>query len=1014
MPAPPLKANTGYVSPTDLDAVIRETDWEAFQAFPRTDCEYETFKGLLRDEETRLKMVELLTSTPPHLDQFRALFSEDMATLDAPLIRTLKTEASKKDDGNLTDIRVGNGKKRPYRPKNRMNCRLKAWFDWRALSGPPQQRFELVFGEPTNDGFCTVSVVWQPIAYDATATRIPGIPVGRLPRKSEPAWAVVIELRCLGELNTEIQSELWNTFHEIHDPPRARAARIPKASETADPSREFHRNPKSVLNDSGDNEGANADTWDYRGLPDGLSATLPLGDNGCVRQKVTDAVRFARLLSDLPALKAQKTTIAVDLCDVRGLQREVDGQLLGWRRNVARAAVLASHLAEEQAAEARIRKMSAKIERQFQKKLDELRNGRVIDGGTAGKIRLTEDALSKCMHEAVAENPTCLQFVKMHGALDDEPSSCLLVTAQVERIIRHWYSCEPVGVIDDTTVHRVWCRTAALRDNEIDNYVDSRLPDGECAPIVDVDVSDEQAALAAQSAVPYSASIDTNVLLWRCDRNRKFDLLTPVTESLRDLFDLRDYSTDSIKSRINDFSESAVELLELARWTWTGGEKLVNPVSAGYGQQPQEISGIDQLRSLLIGSKFDGNFRNIVNVLYNLLFHFNKHDLRIVVSNPQHADELTARLLKLLMDAAKGRHLTLLAKPSEKTAKLTIVLCGQHGFGRSTEVLPFEWSKAGEQDDPHRTPEEFPKVVIDRLLLQIASVLGVSFLRDWLRRVAKRMGVSDDGFRLALARLVEAGVLRYSGYLRDPGEEKRRFRELSFSSSSVFETIRGSVEQQDQNEVRQAFLAEVLDKIVNHGIDTVRHKIRVCEILGGTANGRGTEDIVKALLGEVGAKALAELWWMAGSRARHAGAPIEAMKRLMNASHLIRAFNLQQNATTRRLALRVLVHRVAVCEDRIAESDDPDSMQQAKRDAMQQLEDARQSRITFGKANDLDLDEENGLFALHRRCWSYHNRHGSLSEAKDWAQSLLDRSNSGVFSDNRLKLELRHILCVVS
>lgn len=982
MPAP-LPGAANYVAGPQFLAVIKEGQQEVFLAFPQQRDEFKRFKRQLKDKKAAI--AELLEANK--LDEFRSLFAAKTTsrTLDQKLLGNLIDAA--KDGQTLQNVRSGDGKKNTNSPRTRMRFRLEAWFHWLQVNGHDRPHFEIVAGDATSDRFSTVSVVWlQRTSENATSSSAPAA------RDFEPSWALLVDARFPGKLTPEVHSRLLQEFRglEVDDPPEAlgefcatQAAPRPR-KEPADGAHEFYAGGNVVIGDETSRERIEANDWHLESHPDGFSATLLMSDDHSVRKEVVRATDFALRLER--TLK-QSATIAVDLCAVRSLRQEFN-EWVGWPEAIVRASGLARHLADA---------------------AEDQRRADVVAAKLARKFNLRKREVSELVGEALKENPARFQFLKAHGALDDEYPAHVLVTANVERIIQHWYHCESVGAIDSIAVHRVWSRVAPLV-NGIDDRVDYHLASNLCAPIVVVDIlPDQDGMLAALSSVPYSCPIESRCLVWHCDRNRQFDLLTPVTESLRKLLDLGEYSDAHIKSWIKGHCTDGTfglltDMHRYAVWLPAAPTQPVTKHARGT-EKPLNISGINRLRSLLVGSTSDGDFKDIVKVLHDLLIGL-KGDLRIVVANPHHADELTLRLLTMVAESARARHLEALEDPDKQLAKLSVVLCGlPRDWDIPHDTLPYDWSESSEHCDPYpglkKLREQVPRV---ERLLHVASILGVAFLRLWLRTILEKTEVNRGEFRRALTELVHAGVLRYSGHLCDIGEEKRRFREISFCSSDFFEKTRDSVQAEERRAVLQVFLRELRHNVREHGVDTVRCKIRVCELLDGIEK--------EAFFEESDAKVLAELWCLAGSRARHAGAPQEAIRRLDKANQLVRAFGLDDKHGMRSLALRILVHRLAVSEDRIASVNDDASIEQAKTAAKECLEQARRLRERFGATNE--KHEDDWLFALHRRCWNWHHRFGRLPEAMDWATSLRNRVNVAAHPDAGLQLEVYHILCVAS
>lgn len=566
------------------------------------------------------------------------------------------------------------------------------------------------------------------------------------------------------------------------------------------------------------------------------------------------------------------------------------------------------------------------------------------------------------------------------SVIEDLPS-CVLVTGDVQHLLRNRYSFEPVGefitaagqeAAREDIIFRIWSRILSTDNVSQEVAVQARLLIGETLNEtnrvarfpVGSDVSGQGASQFFIQELDRQAP-DALILHWQCTELRKTDLLTPVAESLRPLISL------NRRSRFHRTQEDMCfdPLKAIADW-----------VNDQMGQIESRDTSVACLTSLLVGSSDDKAFEKVVPRLFDF-FTMIKQPLRIVVENGHHADELMTRLIAMF-----GNSL-----PKQANVRLFVLEVPQEQSGKLS-------GPAIEQPSAIRSASHQRQLPVEeqRYLLSIAAVLGWDFPLSWLRNCWMNLTNRPVAeFREYFDALLRAGILQHCGMLTDIEDPSRRYREVKWGPVDAFHEFQRNLDERDIAAVVAVFSKVLHEKHLGKPgepvnlLQKIRCKIRVFRILQIQP-----AKIIQAQL------VMARAWLLVGNRAFCAGATGEAMRRLICArtwaSHIKAARSSEESKLSIEIATSLMRARIERREFSL-ENHDVEKDVEYSRQIQQELGDS-----PFGWSEE--------FFALDRAIWAHAIWFSKLSLAEVSARQM----HNGAQTAKRLDLQFEgdHALAV--
>src|SRR5580704_2556260 len=539
----------------------------------------------------------------------------------------------------------------------------------------------------------------------------------------------------------------------------------------------------------------------------------------------------------------------------------------------------------------------------------------------------------------------------------------VLVTGEVEHLLRHRYSFEPIGEIESKSaggdpiseiVCRAWSRTFLRHPNEKTDAI--RGPANAQGRVIKYSVtSDIQGQWHSHALIHTLEEDEPNAIIlhWQCALHRKTDLLSTVVESLRHHVRL---------NRKSHFVDASKEV------TFDPQTTIEDWLDQHLSKGPNAQQSRKCLMTLLLGSPHDRDYAGIVDHLLDVLGRLAR-PVWIVVENLHHADELVEQVIERVDSV-----------PDESKLELFTVGTDQDGIPVTNIPVPAN-SRLDSEDDL-------------REVLEIAAVLGWDFPLSWLRRCWLRL---EDGrdiakFRSLFQRACVRGILQYCGMLTDHRDKRSRYREVKWSRVEDFQQFCAELDDAKTRQIVREFSRALSELHFGSSTDpleifsSIRCKARVFRIL----QSRPQEIVQPPCFMALG-------WLHLAKRARSGAGTGEAVSRLRWAREWAEKIEDQRIAALGELRLQIAADSLAIFGPCLQQTDASEALRYA-------VDVERETRrASHERPKEL-------RWALERAVWACTTWHGNLRDAEERARKLLNLAREDRRTD--LEFEAYHALSV--
>lgn len=578
-------------------------------------------------------------------------------------------------------------------------------------------------------------------------------------------------------------------------------------------------------------------------------------------------------------------------------------------------------------------------------------------------------------------------FEEYEGALPDSPNHApiVLVTENVQRMLWHRFSFEPVGEEKANTkseaksptrpvVFRAWSSISpAIVPQNVQDLVEKYTHDDTLniegknkivrIPVqfatCEQDVQDVARALIYRledSLAPLIHQRDV-ILHWQCTAERSTDLLRPVDESIGVLAGFIRRSRFKREEAQQDFDVDAVVADMLNNYVGPETCEKIAPT----------------IKALLLGGQAETDFQEVLPHLVELL-KAPPGRVRVVVECADRADELLVDLIERLGKNMPGwRDFRLYAVSSPKIWH---------------ELPPTLTKKL------NVAAEKFPQDAA--FLLEIAAVLGSDFRLTWLIDcwLGLNPGAPDSmrAFDAAFEACLRLGMLQFCDSLIERSGGTQFLPQLKWVGRAWQEFFRHSGGPKFPPQVIRQFAADLarIECDRSERIPVLRLKTRIFDILD-----LGRDRVATA------PRFMADLGLLLGKRARRAGAHQEAVRRL--AAALEWEKKIQPRSASAKVGLYIATELLLA---KSSKQDFPSIDGLATDKYVSSVIDDLESMPPKG------MDEIESHFALIRLCWSYEIWFANLARAVKLANSMQRLASYLPEQSKHLQFEASHALCV--